>query len=245
MVNAFAAALLSDKLVLQGRRAGRRLLPVLNMGIPRTQRGLHRSLPAPALSRPSACSPATSSTPSLATHLPPASGSCPPRRPGGWIRPAHEAVFPNAELVLHAADASCWSDDKVLAQADNDQDKQFRSLLARVHAGGLPRPAPATTTCRAGHRCMAAKKRSPAASPRCRGARPHCQAMYLPGWLVASDTGSLLIWGDVMQCICPSIQFFSRHPEATAHGDFRRRWRSGRFTTPRNTPARSWTWRSD
>jgi glyoxylase-like metal-dependent hydrolase (beta-lactamase superfamily II) len=124
----------------------------------------------------------------LATHLH-------PDHIGGLVDGAGKAVFPKAELVVHAADASYWSDDTVLAQAQEGPEKQFvllsRATLAayrdrtRTVTGGEPVsgvtavPAPGHTP---GH----------------------------TGWLVASGSDALLIWGDIVHL--PGIQF--AHPEA-------------------------------
>jgi glyoxylase-like metal-dependent hydrolase (beta-lactamase superfamily II) len=124
----------------------------------------------------------------LATHLH-------PDHVGGLVNGSGQAVFPNAELVVHAADATYWSDDKVLAQADNEQDKQF-VLLARA----------TLTAYRARTRTVTDGE-----------ALPGITAVPAPGhtpghtgWLIASGADTLLIWGDVVHL--PGIQF--AHPEA-------------------------------
>jgi glyoxylase-like metal-dependent hydrolase (beta-lactamase superfamily II) len=124
----------------------------------------------------------------LATHLH-------PDHVGGLVDGAGQAMFPNAELVVHEADATYWSDDTVLAQATNEQDRQFvllaRATLAayrdrmRTVTGGEALPG-ITTIPAPGH--------TPGHT----------------GWLIASGRESLLIWGDVVHL--PGVQF--AHPEA-------------------------------
>jgi glyoxylase-like metal-dependent hydrolase (beta-lactamase superfamily II) len=124
----------------------------------------------------------------LVTHLH-------PDHVGGLVDGSGQAVFPKAELVVHAADATHWSDETVLANAPDGQEKQFvllsRATLAayrdctRTITGGEPFPgitavpAPGHTS---GH----------------------------TGWLIASAGDALLIWGDIVHL--PGVQF--AHPEA-------------------------------
>jgi glyoxylase-like metal-dependent hydrolase (beta-lactamase superfamily II) len=119
----------------------------------------------------------------LCTHLH-------PDHVGGLVDAAGAAVFPNAELLVHADDHRFWDDDATLAAATSDQDRGFvqlaRATIAayanrtRLLTGGeaLPNisivPAPGHTP---GH----------------------------SGWLIASGGESLLIWGDVVHM--PGVQF--------------------------------------
>ena len=124
----------------------------------------------------------------LATHLH-------PDHVGGLVDGSGQAVFPNAELVVHAADATYWSDDKVLAEAHDEQEKQFVLLSRATLAAYRDR----TRTVTSGE------------------VLPGITAVPAPGhtpghtgWLIASGSESLLIWGDIVHL--PGIQF--AHPEA-------------------------------
>lgn len=124
----------------------------------------------------------------LATHLH-------PDHVGGLVDGSGTAVFPNAELVVHAADATYWADDTVLAQATEEQDRQFVLLSRATLAAYRGR----TRTVTGGE------------------ALPGITAVPAPGhtpghtgWLIASGSETLLIWGDIVHL--PGVQF--AHPEA-------------------------------
>jgi glyoxylase-like metal-dependent hydrolase (beta-lactamase superfamily II) len=124
----------------------------------------------------------------LATHLH-------PDHVGGLVDGTGQATFPNAELVVHEADAAYWSDDTVLAQATDEQDRQFVLLARATLAAYRDR----TRTVTAGE------------------ALPGITTIPAPGhtpghtgWLIASGRETLLIWGDVVHL--PGVQF--AHPEA-------------------------------
>ena len=124
----------------------------------------------------------------LATHLH-------PDHVGGLVDGNGAAVFPRAELVVHAAEPKFWNDDAVLAGVTSEQDKGFfalaRGTLAayrgrtRLVTGGEVVPG-VTALPEPGH--------TPGHT----------------GWLIASGGDSLLIWGDIVHL--PGIQF--PRPEA-------------------------------
>jgi glyoxylase-like metal-dependent hydrolase (beta-lactamase superfamily II) len=51
-----------------------------------------------------------------------------PDHVGGLVDSSGAAVFPRAELVMHASEPGYWSDPKVLVQASNDQERQWIQL---------------------------------------------------------------------------------------------------------------------
>jgi glyoxylase-like metal-dependent hydrolase (beta-lactamase superfamily II) len=119
----------------------------------------------------------------LCTHLH-------PDHVGGLVDGTGAAVFPNAELVVHQADHRFWSDDATLAGATTDQDRGFVQL------------ARATITAYADRtRLLTSGEALPGISiiPEPGHTPGHS------GWLIASGSESLLIWGDVVHM--PGVQF--------------------------------------
>jgi glyoxylase-like metal-dependent hydrolase (beta-lactamase superfamily II) len=118
----------------------------------------------------------------LSTHLH-------PDHVGGLVDADKQAVFSNAELIVHDAEPRFWSDDAVLAKAA-DQDRQFIELARatmsaygnriRQITGGEVVPG-ITAVPEPGH--------TPGHT----------------GWLIASGGDSLLIWGDIVHM--PGVQF--------------------------------------
>jgi glyoxylase-like metal-dependent hydrolase (beta-lactamase superfamily II) len=119
----------------------------------------------------------------LATHLH-------PDHIGGLVDGAGQAVFPNAELVVHQADHAFWGDDATLAHATSDQDKGFVQLARATIAAYRDR----TRTLSQGEALQ--------------GVSILPEPGHTPGhsgWLVSSGGDSLLIWGDIVHM--PGIQF--------------------------------------
>lgn len=124
----------------------------------------------------------------LCTHLH-------PDHAGGLVDSVGAAVFPNAELVVHEKDHLFWGDDATLAGVTTDQDRGFVQLARTVIAAYADRT-----------RVMTAGD-----------ALPNISIVPEPGhtpghsgWLVASGSESLLIWGDIVHM--PGVQF--ARPEA-------------------------------
>lgn len=124
----------------------------------------------------------------LVTHLH-------PDHVGGLVDSSGAAVFPRAELVMHASEHGYWSDSKVRAQASNDQERQWIQLSVATVAAYRDR----TRTVTGGE------------------VLPGVTAVPEPGhtpghtgWLLASASDSLLIWGDIVHLA--GVQF--AHPEA-------------------------------
>jgi glyoxylase-like metal-dependent hydrolase (beta-lactamase superfamily II) len=124
----------------------------------------------------------------LVTHLH-------PDHVGGLVDASGQAVFPRAELVMHEAESAYWSDEKVLAQAPEGQEKQSVLLSLATLAAYRDR----TRTITGGE------------------VLPGITAVPEPGhtpghtgWLIASGGDALLIWGDIVHL--PGVQF--AHPEA-------------------------------
>jgi glyoxylase-like metal-dependent hydrolase (beta-lactamase superfamily II) len=124
----------------------------------------------------------------LCTHLH-------PDHVGGLVNSSGGAVFPNAELVVHADDHRYWADDATLAHATNDQDRGFVQLARDTIAAYADRT-----------RLLTAGEALPGISivPEPGHTPGHS------GWLVASGGESLLIWGDIVHM--PGVQF--ARPEA-------------------------------
>ena len=112
-----------------------------------------------------------------------------PDHVGGLVDAAGQALLPNAELIVHAAEPPFWQDDAVLAQA-SEENRGFiqlaRSVLAayrdrvRTIASGAVLPG-VTAVPEPGH--------TPGHT----------------GWMIASGRESLLIWGDIVHM--PGVQF--------------------------------------
>lgn len=119
----------------------------------------------------------------LCTHLH-------PDHVGGLVDGAGAAVFPNAKLVVHQADHRFWSDDATLAGATTDQDRGFVQLARTTIAAYADRT-----------RLLTSGEALPGISiiPEPGHTPGHS------GWLIASGSESLLIWGDVVHM--PGVQF--------------------------------------
>ena len=119
----------------------------------------------------------------LCTHLH-------PDHVGGLVDTAGKAVFPRAELVVHAADHAFWGDDATLAGATTDQDKGFIALARSTIAAYADRTKLLTAgEALSGISIVPEPGHTPGHS----------------GWMVASGNASLLIWGDIVHM--PGIQF--------------------------------------
>jgi glyoxylase-like metal-dependent hydrolase (beta-lactamase superfamily II) len=119
-----------------------------------------------------------------------------PDHSNGLADAAGQALFPNAELVLHAAELAFWNDDGAMAKADAvSRQRNFQACRDQSA------PYQARTRTFTGGEVF-----------------PGVTAMPFPGhtpghtgYLVASGTESLLIWGDIIHV--PEVQV--PHPEAT------------------------------
>ena len=119
----------------------------------------------------------------LCTHLH-------PDHVGGLVDKAGKAVFPHAELVVHAADHAFWGDDATLAYATTDQDKGFIALARSTIAAYADRTKLVTKgEALSGISVVPEPGHTPGHS----------------GWLLSSGGASLLIWGDIVHM--PGIQF--------------------------------------
>lgn len=119
----------------------------------------------------------------LCTHLH-------PDHVGGLVDKAGKAVFPHAELVVHAADHAFWGDDATLAHATTDQDKGFIALARSTIAAYADRTKLVTKgEALSGISVVPEPGHTPGHS----------------GWLLSSGGASLLIWGDIVHM--PGIQF--------------------------------------
>lgn len=118
----------------------------------------------------------------VATHLH-------PDHVGGLLDDSGRAVFPNAELIVHAAEPRFWNDDTNFAAA-SEQDRQFVELA------------------RATMRAYGNRMREIADGEVLPGISAVPEPGHTPGhtgWLIASGGDSLLIWGDVVHM--PGVQF--------------------------------------
>ena len=113
-----------------------------------------------------------------------------PDHAGGLLDSAGARAFPQAELVLHDAEARFWQDPATAAAATTDQDRAFTALARAVLAAYAGR----TRTLGAGE------------------ALPGVTAVPLPGhtpghtgWRITDGDDALLVWGDVVHL--PGIQF--------------------------------------
>jgi glyoxylase-like metal-dependent hydrolase (beta-lactamase superfamily II) len=122
-----------------------------------------------------------------------------PDHVGGLVDGSGRALFPNAELTVHADEQAYWSDPKVLANAAEGEAKQWVELTLAALAAYRGRTRPIT----AGE------------------VLPGISAVPEPGhtpghtgWLIASGGETLLIWGDIVHL--PGIQF--ARPDAALPG---------------------------
>jgi glyoxylase-like metal-dependent hydrolase (beta-lactamase superfamily II) len=121
-----------------------------------------------------------------------------PDHSNGLADAAGRARFPNAELVLHAAELAFWHDDAAMAQAD--ETSRARNFQAARDQVAPYRAAGRVRTFEGG------------------AVFPGVTALPFPGhtpghtgYLVASGADSLLIWGDIVHV--PEIQI--PRPEVT------------------------------
>ena len=113
-----------------------------------------------------------------------------PDHAGGLIGADGTAAFPNANLVMHAAEMLFWRDPATLAAARDDQDRAFIAL-ARAVLDAYPGRIRTLSD---------------------GAALDGVSAVPLPGhtpghtgWRIASGGDSLLVWGDIVHM--PGIQF--------------------------------------
>ncbi len=119
----------------------------------------------------------------LATHLH-------PDHIGGMVDDQGNAVFPNAELIVHEADYKFWGDDATLAGAADDMMKGFVQLARATIAAYRDRTRVLTGgEAFAGMTIVPEPGHTPGHS----------------GWMLSSGNDSLLIWGDIVHM--PGIQF--------------------------------------
>ena len=119
----------------------------------------------------------------LCTHLH-------PDHVGGLVDNAGKAVFPAAELVVHADDHGFWGDDATLAGAATDDMKGYVALARSTIAAYADRTKLLTKgEAISGISIVPEPGHTPGHS----------------GWLIASGGASLLIWGDIVHM--PGIQF--------------------------------------
>lgn len=128
----------------------------------------------------------------LCTHLH-------PDHIGGIVDGDGNPVFPNAEMVVHEDDLRFWTDDATLAGATSDMDKGFVTLARTAAAAYAKRTRVLTKgEAFAGVTIVPEPGHTPGHS----------------GWMIASGSDSLLIWGDIVHM--PGIQF----PRPEAHMGF-------------------------
>jgi glyoxylase-like metal-dependent hydrolase (beta-lactamase superfamily II) len=119
----------------------------------------------------------------LVTHLH-------PDHVGGLVDAGGQAVFPNAELVVHAVESAYWSDPAVLAAAPEGQEQQAVRLSLATIAAYRDRTRSVT-----GGEVLGGVTAVPAPG-------------HTPGhtgWLIASGGDGLLVWGDIVHL--PGLQF--------------------------------------
>ena len=118
-----------------------------------------------------------------------------PDHVGGLTDGSARAVFPNAELIVHADEQAYWSDPSVLAGATDPQAKQWMQLTLAT-----------LTAYRGRTRLITEGEVLP-------GITAVPEPGHTPGhtgWLITSGGETLLIWGDLVHL--QGIQF--RYPEA-------------------------------
>lgn len=139
-----------------------------------------------------------------------------PDHSNGLADAAGVALFPNAELVLHADELAFWTDDAAMARAD-EMSRQRNFQAARDQA----RPYAARTRTFSGGEVF-----------------PGVTAVPLPGhtpghtgYLIASGETSLLIWGDIVHVpelqvprpeVCMAFDIDPVRAAATRRGIFER-----------------------
>jgi glyoxylase-like metal-dependent hydrolase (beta-lactamase superfamily II) len=118
-----------------------------------------------------------------------------PDHVGGLVDGSGRAVFPNAELIVHAEEQAYWSDPRVLNNAAEGQARQWVQLTLAALAAYRERTRIITTG----------------------EILPQVTAVPEPGhtpghtgWLIASGSEALLIWGDIVHL--QGVQF--GYPEA-------------------------------
>ncbi len=114
-----------------------------------------------------------------------------PDHVNGLLTPSGLAAFPNAELVLHAAEHAFWTDDGARARTPAD----FQPFFDAARAGIAPYATRTRLLSRAGEMVV-----------------PGLTALPLPGhtpghtgYRVTSNGRDLLIWGDIVHA--PALQF--------------------------------------
>ena len=118
-----------------------------------------------------------------------------PDHVGGLLDGSGRAVFPNAELIVHADEHAYWSDPTVLAHAPEGQAKQWVQLTLAALAAYRGRTRLISKgEVLPGISAVAAPGHTPGHT----------------GWLIASGGETLLIWGDIVHL--QGIQFV--YPEA-------------------------------